>query len=350
MSYQKLIHDYLSGDISAEEEKQLFDNISTHPEWQEEFALQLRMEQSAQKFISTVPIPAATTSSIFASLGFGVPPNLKHVNTRNVFSQLSTHSILSGISLIVALFCLGYVLLKPATNAPSDVPSKIEPAVSDAIPDSKKNIEQDKSVTTSETSHSALATLKHVKSLQKEKTESEVNRAEIPNEPIKAYFDIEKFSSVDYLTQMKIIGVADEGKIYCSEDGGKSWILQTSRTSSDLFGVNFTDTVQGIVVGARGTILFTADAGRDWKPILSGTKANLITVRYATHDTVFACGAQGTIMRSIDGGTAWQGLQSGTSASLFKIHFDNGTNGIVSGEHGLTLQTHDAGASWLPKQ
>ncbi len=347
MSYQKQIHDYLSGDLSPEDEKQLFDNISTHPEWQEEFALQLRMEQSAQKFISSIPIPAATTSTIFASLGFGVPAKLKDREARNFFSHLTTHSIITVASISVAMFCLAYILFRPFQPVPSVSYMPSQTALSNGADVSSVNNKEDKS---GQQENLGVGKISTKKSQARYEFIAETNLPVIPNEPMKVYFDIGKFSSVDYLTQTKIIGVADEGKIYCSEDGGKSWALQTSRTSNDLFGVNFIDTVNGIVVGARGTILFTADAGRDWKPIQSGTESNLITVRYITRDTVFACGAQGMIMRSIDGGTAWQGLRSGTTASLFKIHFDNATNGVISGEHGLTLQTHDAGASWLPKQ
>jgi photosystem II stability/assembly factor-like uncharacterized protein len=123
-------------------------------------------------------------------------------------------------------------------------------------------------------------------------------------------------------------------------------LARESKTSNDLYGVNFVDTSRGVIVGANGTVLITPNAGREWEKVATNVQVNLITVRYATHDTVYACGAQGTILRSISGGKDWTVLESNTTANLFKIRFTNGANGIVSGEREIKLQTHNAGLSW----
>lgn len=356
MSYEKRIHDYLSGELTPEQERELFNDLSQNPQWRDELTLQMKMQQAAQKDISSVVVPTSVTSSIFSSLSFASPqqsaPNsqttIGGVLGQKVMSRFGIFTLTSAAAAIIAVGCLVYMLITSSdkevrtqtamsrsapsnqtesTIAPSagivDAPSKIKPTV---LQSPETNIKKNSG-----------------------STEIIPNRI-IANEPMKVYLDIGRFSSVDYLTQRKIIGVADEGKIYCSEDGGHSWAIQSSGTSSDLFGVNFVDTARGIVVGAKGTILVTSTAGHEWHAMQSGIDVNLSTVRYATHDTVYACGAQGIIMRSTTRGEQWQRLESGTKANLFKIRFDDGSNGVVSGEHNIALETHNGGATWLPKQ
>jgi len=357
MSYEKRIHDYLSGELSAEQEKALFDDLSVHPEWREELALQMKMQQAAQKDIGSVVVPTSVTSAIFSSLSFtspeqsiSVPQTVAgNILGQKVISRFGFFTMASASAAIIAVGCLVYILLT-STNK-EQIPGEI--AASRSAPIKQTGSMAASSLESRNTSSTADSNLSaRTPSILGKKnipTEQVANRV-VANEPMKVYLDIGRFSSVDYLTQHKIIGVADEGKIYCSDDGGHSWVIQSSGTSNDLFGVNFIDTTRGIVVGAKGTILSTINAGHEWHRVASGVEANLITVRYATRDTVYACGAQGVIMRSTSRGEQWELLESGTKANLFKIRFDNGLDGIISGEHNLTLETHNGGATWLPKQ
>jgi hypothetical protein len=353
MSYEKRIHDYLSGELSAQEERELFDLLSEHPEWREELTLQMKMQQAAQKDISSVVVPTSVTSAIFSSLSFTSPEqssaNSKmasgNILGQKVISRFGIFTLTTASAAIIAVGCLVYML---ATSSYKE-PTRVGPPASRSAPATQIQ-------TTIPPTPEVPAAHSMAKSGQpvfavakKDGSNQSIPTRVIANEPMKVYLDIGRFSSVDYLTQHKIIGVADEGKIYRSDDGGRSWVIQLSGTSNDVFGVNFIDTTRGIIVGAKGTILATNDAGHEWHKIKSGVEANLITVRYATPDTVYACGAQGIIMRSTSSGEHWQQLESGTKANLFKIRFDNGLNGFISGEHNLTLETHNGGASWLPK-
>ena len=190
----------------------------------------------------------------------------------------------------------------------------------------------------------------HAKDLLSTTISTDSIKTNSAHETIKASKDLGKFSSVDYLTNSKIIGVTNSGKIFFSDDGGLLWTAQRSNSSRDLFGVHFIDSVHGVIVGAKGTILLTANSGRNWKSVGRNTDANLFSVRYITYDTLFACGAQSAILRSTDGGLLWQKLESGTTGSLIKIKFDNGSMGTISGEHGILLQTMDGGSSWQKKK
>lgn len=349
-SAEQLIHNYLAGELSSDEETALFERLSSDPALREELSLQRKMHESLQKDLGSVTIPAAVMAGVFSSVGFTPPkpasdPQPSGGVLRRVVAGTAarTYAMLAGSAAIVTFSLAAYVVTRPDSSSEpasvnaahrtteSSVSQPLVPPSSNALPVASSAAPQKRSLTrvaVAQTVHAPEAT--HV----------------IANEPIKAYFDIGKFASVDYLTQTKIIGVADAGKIYCSQDAGKSWVLQTSNTTQDLFGVNFFDTAHGIVVGAAGTILHTSNGGRDWERIQSPSEVTLITVRYATQDTVYTCGAHGTVMRSIRGGTDWQQLDRTTDATLFKIVFVDGSNGSVSGERGITFDTHDAGATW----
>jgi hypothetical protein len=357
MSNEYLIHRYLSEELSLEEEKYLFDALSESEELRSELSTQLRLQQETQKDLPKVSIPPTVTKAIFNSLGFTAPLHTGvkfSVAGRQLFTittaKMST--VFSVAAILIALTTFAYMVIDRSERSDNTLSESTNKAIDLPVPSDSKSggsfLTAEKPVATENRRHESAS----VKTgyLAENPTSFIAEHAKvIPNEPIKAYFDIGKFSSVDYLTQAKIIGVADAGKIYCSEDGGKSWTLQESKTSNDLFGVNFFDTERGVIVGANGTALVTPNAGRDWENVETKTKVNLITVRYATRDTIYACGAQGAILRSTTGGRDWSMLQSGTTASLFKIRFTNGSNGIVSGEHGVTFQTHDAGLTWEKK-
>ncbi|MDP4229938.1 MAG: YCF48-related protein [Bacteroidota bacterium] len=326
-SYQKLIHDYLDGTLSEEEERSLFDNLSAHPEWREELAFQMRMHEAMQKDIASVSIPAKTTASVFAALGFGVPQKASAAFFAKALPRLGLSKAIIGISSLAVAAVSVYVIAPKTADSPKQIAATtvrtpVVPAAENISPTQSPNI----------------ATL----------PAAEREAAHPAPELHRSYQDIGKFSSVDYLTKSKVIGITSGGNIFISDDGGSLWSEARSNTSKDLYGVHFSDSSNGVIVGAAGTILLTANSGKDWASVSSGTEANLIAVRYITRDTLFACGAQGTILRSTSGGLIWKKLESGTAASLFKIRFQNGREGTIGGEHGITLQTHDGGSSWSP--
>ena len=331
-SYQKLIHDYLEGTLSENEERQLFDNLSANPEWREELAFQMRMHEAMQKDLSTVTIPSKSTASIFAALGFGVPEKttaalifrfLPHLKLSTVLLSLSATALATSAIYFLTLRDPHIPKIPDAITRPVEISNPPVPQVSEPV--------TEPTVTASPDS-------------------KEVPHAEETKPVHKASMNIGKFSSVDYLTNEKIVGISSGGTIYMSDDGGTLWKNLPSHTSKDLFGLHFRDTSNGLVVGAEGTILLTADAGKNWASVSSGTESNLIAVRYATADTVYACGAQGTILRSTSGGLVWKKLESGTFASLFNIHFENAQKGSIGGEHGIMLQTTDGGLTWTEKK
>ncbi len=66
----------------------------------------------------------------------------------------------------------------------------------------------------------------------------------------------------------RVWAVGDRGLIVHSEDGGRTWDAQTSRTEARLFSITFhADGQQGWAAGDGGTILKTVDGGKTWQAI-----------------------------------------------------------------------------------
>jgi len=323
ISYQKQIHDYLEGMLSEDEQRRLFDNLSANAEWREELAFQMRMQESVQRDIASVTIPAQVTASVYSALGFGVPQKAAEMLGGSLLRS-GMQKIVLSISCLAVVGIAWFIIanvpqqeIKQISVSPNNQPLQNHPVISPISPIGNKG------------------TIGNIPA------NTGVN---------KSAKDIGKFSSIDYLTKTKIIGISSNGNIYLSDDGGSLWSSMRSNISKDLYGVHFADSSNGIIVGAGGTILLTANGGKEWANISSGTEANLIAVHYITSDTIYACGAQGTILKSTTGGLIWQKLESGTTASLFKIHFQNGMIGMISGEHGIALLTDDGGVSWSVKK
>jgi photosystem II stability/assembly factor-like uncharacterized protein len=79
-------------------------------------------------------------------------------------------------------------------------------------------------------------------------------------------------------------------------------VAQNSGTTSQLFGVSFTDANTGTAVGQGGTIVRTADGGATWTAQNSGTTKYLFRVSFTDANNGTAVGIEGTILRTTDGG------------------------------------------------
>ena len=373
MTYPELINEYLDGKLAGTpRERELFDGLAEQPEWREEMALQLQMEQAMRRDLTMVAVPPAATNAIFSRIRFApseqrsmiaeTPSAIRRFVFGKGAEHLGVYSALRIATIAILLSGSAFVLYSNLKSNTSTTP----PVRANGLPPQMPPV-SDSAVAPTIIPTSSLPTTPPIPNaiadrVQKERTPSpatassndaeklihvtDVRQTDIANEPIISYLNVGNFYAVDYLTREKIIGVFESGKIFCSEDGGHAWMLQSSGTTTDLYGVNFIDTLNGAAVGGHGTVLRTSDAGRHWRQVISGTDAKLIAVRYVTADTLYACGDGGSIIRSTDAGNVWTRQTSGTSANFFRMQWKNGEEGEIRGAHGIALTTHDAGVTW----
>jgi len=154
------------------------------------------------------------------------------------------------------------------------------------------------------------------------------------------------------------------GLILHTENGGRAWTPQQSRTSSPLTAVSFANDHAGFTVGGSGTILTTSNGGTVWQQRHSGTEEHLLSVYALSSSSAFVVGAFGTLLSTTDGGQTW--IEHSLSwheliprvvdkvgylqPHLNAVYFYDWTTGWIGGEFGAILHTRDAGRTWAPQR
>ncbi|MCX7737108.1 MAG: hypothetical protein N2319_10375 [Candidatus Kapabacteria bacterium] len=73
MSYSKLIHDYLDGELNASQQDLLFSELAHNTELRQEFNQQVRLQTLAQSDLPSITPPTDAANAVFAKLGFSIP-------------------------------------------------------------------------------------------------------------------------------------------------------------------------------------------------------------------------------------------------------------------------------------
>lgn len=132
------------------------------------------------------------------------------------------------------------------------------------------------------------------------------------------------------------------GKIWHTEDGGKSWILQRSNTTKNIVDIYFTDKNNGWAVGYNGLILSTSDGGKSWIKQNSPLKYFWKTVYFKDKKHGWIAGEMGTVLGTDDGGRHWKVLITGDDVIFNSITFSPDGYGWVAGEFGVIYASTDS--------
>lgn len=73
MSYSKLIHDYLDGELTTSQQDLLFSELAHNIELRQEFNQQVRLQTLAQSDLPSLTPPAEAANQVFSKLGFNIP-------------------------------------------------------------------------------------------------------------------------------------------------------------------------------------------------------------------------------------------------------------------------------------
>lgn len=150
------------------------------------------------------------------------------------------------------------------------------------------------------------------------------------------------------------------GMILYSDDGGKTWKRQSSRTTRALSAVSAIDANHAFAVGNGGIVLATSDGGHTWHRQRSGTANHLLDVQALSSNDVYAVGAFGTVLSTTDSGRTWVKHSLKWSRliptvikntgpvvpNLNSVFFISPSEGWIVGEFGLILHTDDGGEKW----
>lgn len=143
----------------------------------------------------------------------------------------------------------------------------------------------------------------------------------------------------------------EEGALFATADGGRTWARQRVPTRNLLLGASFRDARRGWLVGAGGTFLHTTDGGETW---LAGSVAGptarpaprINAVSFIDERRGWAVGSGGAVYATADGGRSWRALDAGTDADLLDVKFFDEREGHAVGAGGTVLHTQDGGRRW----
>ncbi|MFH0988431.1 MAG: YCF48-related protein [bacterium] len=147
--------------------------------------------------------------------------------------------------------------------------------------------------------------------------------------------------------------VGSAGAIYKSNDGGLTWLAQTSNTTNSLFCVFFYDANRGIIGGDKRTMLTTSNGGTTWKldsmTALPDSRAIVKTFYFA--DTLrgwamsYYSTTLGYVLHTSDGAKTWT-VDLTTAINFNDMSFFEANKGIVVGKDIKTIYYTTDGVKW----
>jgi len=141
------------------------------------------------------------------------------------------------------------------------------------------------------------------------------------------------------------------GYLFRTEDGGANWSeIDTGDYNGSLWGIEFYDSLNGIIVGEEATYFVTGDGGLTWERRTIPGAPGLNGAFYYDKDTVWVAAYEGKLYRSSDGGMTWEERSNGITHTdrLRNVWFHDPNNGVVCGHSGALYYTEDGGMSWQP--
>lgn len=141
-----------------------------------------------------------------------------------------------------------------------------------------------------------------------------------------------------------------------SDDGGASWFkLYIPFTGEYYFSdlaVYFLNGMEGYVGTEEGEIFFTKDGGRTWETRLTGSWSEFRHLFFLSKDKGYATSGWGDLLQTVDGGRSWTGVDLsalGWNPRVRDILFTNDKDGFMIGEYKF-YTTSDGGKTWAESQ
>lgn len=127
------------------------------------------------------------------------------------------------------------------------------------------------------------------------------------------------------------------GFVLYSTNGGTKWNQKNIGTVPFLYGIDFSDSMHGFVVGDVGAVYATTDGGNTWALQSTAVSSILRSISFSSPSRGWTCGDAGTLLGTTDGGKVWTKYSLSSSTNL---------NGIftLDSDHAWTIG--DNGSIW----
>ncbi len=102
---------------------------------------------------------------------------------------------------------------------------------------------------------------------------------------------------IGWVVGLDLRSLGMDGLILHTENGGKTWQRQESRTANFLDDVFFISETEGWTVGKEGLVLHTKDGGQNWRRQWTDTRTDLKAIYISRADSGWIVGQNGTILK-----------------------------------------------------
>jgi photosystem II stability/assembly factor-like uncharacterized protein len=158
-------------------------------------------------------------------------------------------------------------------------------------------------------------------------------------------FDDAALHTIQFVDEQEGWAAGDEGVIWHTIDGGKSWERQPSGVRASLRSLHFLNPYVGWVAGreelplgagSTGVLLFTRDGGCKWHRVTLNVLPGLHHVRFLDARTGYVAG-DGTdayptgVFMTKDAGRTWQPVSGPRSPGWLAASFSDAENGVLVG-------------------
>jgi photosystem II stability/assembly factor-like uncharacterized protein len=156
-------------------------------------------------------------------------------------------------------------------------------------------------------------------------------------------------SELAFTDEFRGVMVGDQGMIFRTLNGGRTWKEQKLGVTENLYSIAFQrEGTNGWIVGANSTVLRTDNGGDTWAAVACGIEDDLLAVRYCDGgEGICVIGSNGTILRRGLRATRWNRIRIEEQPSLWSIDFSrDGKLGCAVGANGTILISQDGGRNW----
>lgn len=158
-------------------------------------------------------------------------------------------------------------------------------------------------------------------------------------------FDDACLHAVQFVDKDEGWAVGDEGVVWHTIDGGKSWERQPTGVRASLRSLHFLTPYTGWVAGRQeqphgggstGVLLFTSDGGIKWRQLTLADFPGLECIRFIDETTGYIVG-DGTeqfptgVFKTNDGGRSWKAVPGPRSGSWLAADFKDKDQGALAG-------------------
>ena len=156
--------------------------------------------------------------------------------------------------------------------------------------------------------------------------------------------------------------VGELGRIFRTNDGGKTWNRQPAGTARPFLAISCLDDKRAWIAGKEGIVYVTTDGGESWKELETNSPRHVFALEFVNDKRGHGAGDWGAMIHTEDGGRTWQAQQVPTDVELPEIAYDMGvepgdvnlygmaygddSHAWIVGEFGVILASEDGGLTW----